>query len=73
MSKKVPHGPGLDPGPYPFSPVVEANGFVFLSGQIGDVPGASGRFRAGSGPKRRPRSTTSGGCSGRSGSTTWMS
>ena len=26
----------------PFSPIVEANGFVFLAGQIGDRPGARG-------------------------------
>ena len=40
MSKTVPHGPGLEPGRLPFSKVVEANGFVFLAGQIGDAPGS---------------------------------
>ncbi len=42
MPKVVPHGPGLEPGNFPFSPVVEANGFVFLAGQIGDAPGSNG-------------------------------
>jgi 2-iminobutanoate/2-iminopropanoate deaminase len=39
MSKHVPSGEGLVAGSLPFSPVVEANGFVFLAGQVGDVPG----------------------------------
>ena len=42
MPKTVPNGPGLEPGSLPFSKVVEANGFVFLAGQIGDVPGSNG-------------------------------
>ncbi|HUQ79324.1 MAG TPA: Rid family hydrolase [Patescibacteria group bacterium] len=42
MPKTVPQGPGLEPGSLPFSRVVEANGFVFLAGQIGDAPGSSG-------------------------------
>ena len=42
MPKSVPTGPGLEPGSLPFSPVVEANGFVFLSGQIGDAAGSHG-------------------------------
>ena len=42
MPKTVPHGPGLEPGNLPFSKVVEANGFVFLAGQIGDAPGSNG-------------------------------
>ena len=46
MPKTVPTGPGLEPGPFPFSKVVEANGFVFLAGQVGDAPG---------GARRRPR------------------
>jgi len=40
MPKLVPSLPGVEPGPYPFSQVVEANGFVFLAGQIGDAPGS---------------------------------
>lgn len=42
MPKSVPHGPGLEPGSLPFSKIVEANGFVFLAGQIGDAPGSNG-------------------------------
>ena len=42
MPKTVPSLPGVEPGPYPFSQVVEANGFVFLAGQIGDAPGSHG-------------------------------
>ena len=42
MPKTVHTGPGLEPGDYPFSPVVEANGFVFIAGQVGDVPGGHG-------------------------------
>ena len=39
MPKTVHQPPGVEPGGYPFSPIVEANGFVFLAGQVGDVPG----------------------------------
>ena len=46
MPKTVPALPGIPPGRYPFSQVVEANGFVFLAGQVGDAPGAA---------RRRPR------------------
>lgn len=42
MPKIVPALPGVEPGPYPFSPIVEANGFVFLAGQIGDTPDSHG-------------------------------
>ena len=42
MPKTIPQGPGLEPGSLPFSKVVEANGFVFLAGQIGDAPGSNG-------------------------------
>ena len=42
MPKSVPIGPGLEPTDLPFSKVVEANGFVFLAGQIGDAPGSNG-------------------------------
>ena len=42
MPKTVPHLPGLEQGSLPFSKVVEANGFVFLAGQIGDAPGSTG-------------------------------
>jgi 2-iminobutanoate/2-iminopropanoate deaminase len=42
MPKRVLSGPGIVPGNLPFSPVIEANGFVFLAGQVGDVPGTPG-------------------------------
>ncbi|MEP6637870.1 MAG: RidA family protein [Chloroflexota bacterium] len=42
MPKTVPDLPGVEPGPYPFSQVVEANGFVFLAGQVGEAPGGHG-------------------------------
>jgi 2-iminobutanoate/2-iminopropanoate deaminase len=47
MPKTVPSGPGLEPGDLPFSRVVEANGFVFLAGQVGDVPGVHGAVPGG--------------------------
>ena len=48
MPKSVPELPGIPPSSLPFSKVVEANGFVFLAGQIGDAPGASGPVPGGS-------------------------
>ena len=39
MPKTAPQIPGLEPGRLPFSPVVEANGLVFLAGQVGAPPG----------------------------------
>ena len=39
MPKHVHSGEGIVAGPFPFSQVIEANGFVFLAGQIGEVPG----------------------------------
>lgn len=42
MPKRVLTGPGIVAGALPFSPVVEANGLVFLAGQVGDVPGTPG-------------------------------
>ena len=47
MPRTVPQGPGLEPGDLPFSKVVEANGFVFLAGQIGDAPGSNGPVAGG--------------------------
>ena len=38
IEKSVPVIPGYPLGSRPYSLVVEANGFVFLSGQIGDDP-----------------------------------
>ncbi len=42
MPKTVPELPGIAPSSLPFSKVVEAHGFVFLAGQIGEAPGATG-------------------------------
>ena len=39
MPKSVPKLPGIEPSSYPFSQVVEANGFVFVAGQVGSLPG----------------------------------
>ena len=47
MPKHVPKLPGVEPGPYPFSQIVEANGFVFLAGQVGDAPGSHGAVPGG--------------------------
>ncbi|MEW5991962.1 MAG: RidA family protein [Chloroflexota bacterium] len=40
MPKHVPTGPDNVTGPFPFSQVVEANGFVFVAGQVGNAPGS---------------------------------
>jgi len=53
MPKTVPAGPGLESGSYPFSKVVEANGLVFLAGQVGDVPGGHGAVPGGIEPETR--------------------
>jgi 2-iminobutanoate/2-iminopropanoate deaminase len=42
MPKRVHTGPGIEPAGLPFSQVVEANGFVFLAGQVGNAPGGHG-------------------------------
>jgi 2-iminobutanoate/2-iminopropanoate deaminase len=39
MPKHVPALPGHESSALPFSQVVEANGFVFLAGQVGNAPG----------------------------------
>ena len=43
MPKTIPDLPGIAASDLPFSKVVEANGFVFLAGQVGDAPGTQGR------------------------------
>ena len=53
MPKTVPHGPGLEPSDLPFSKVVEANGFVFVAGQIGDAPDSHGPVPGGIEPETR--------------------
>ena len=47
MPKTVPSLPGIEPSSLPFSKVVEANGFVFLAGQVGDAPGTHGAVPGG--------------------------
>lgn len=47
MSRRVITGPGVEPSGYPFSQIVEANGFVFLAGQVGDLPGTHGAVPGG--------------------------
>lgn len=47
MPKTVPALPNLAEGRYPFSQIVEANGFVFLAGQVGSVPGTPGAVPGG--------------------------
>ncbi len=42
MPKSIPTGPGLERGSRPYSKVVEANGFVFLAGQVGSEPDGDG-------------------------------
>ena len=39
MPKRVITGNGIPVSTLPFSQVVEANGFVFVAGQVGNVPG----------------------------------
>ena len=53
MPKTVPSGPGLEPGPYPFSKVIEANGFVFLAGQVGSAADGHGAAPGGIVPETR--------------------
>ena len=53
MPKSVPELPGIPPSSLPFSKVVEANGFVFLAGQVGDVPGGHGAVPGGIEPETR--------------------
>src|SRR3954464_10849470 len=53
MPKAVPTLPDEPPGSLPFSPVVEANGFVFIAGQIGDAPGSHGPVPGGIEPETR--------------------
>jgi 2-iminobutanoate/2-iminopropanoate deaminase len=47
MPKVVPALPGAGGNPLPFSQVVEANGFVFLAGQVGGVAGTHGAVPGG--------------------------
>ena len=47
MPKNVPTLPGTEATALPLSQVVEANGFVFLAGQVGNQPGGEGAVPGG--------------------------
>jgi 2-iminobutanoate/2-iminopropanoate deaminase len=47
MPKHVPTLPASEATSLPLSQVVEANGFVFLAGQVGDAPGREGAVPGG--------------------------
>lgn len=53
MPRRVITGPDVPPSSLPFSPLVEANGFVFLAGQVGDRPGSHGAVPGGIEPETR--------------------
>jgi 2-iminobutanoate/2-iminopropanoate deaminase len=53
MPKHVPSLPGVEPGATPYSQVVEANGFVFLTGQVGSEPGGHNAVPGGIEPETR--------------------
>jgi 2-iminobutanoate/2-iminopropanoate deaminase len=47
MPRTILRNPGLVFKPLPFSPAVEANGIVWLSGQTGHAPGSTGAVPGG--------------------------
>lgn len=47
MPRRVITEPDAQSSGLPFSPIVEANGFVFLAGQCGDVSGVAGAVPGG--------------------------
>ncbi len=47
MPRRVISGPDVLSSALPFSPIVEANGLVFLAGQCGDLPGVRGAVSGG--------------------------
>jgi len=53
VSRTVPALPGVEASSLPFSQVVEANGFVFLAGQVGNRPGESNAVPGGIEPETR--------------------
>ena len=46
-AEQVLAGPGTGPDALPFSHVIEANGFVFLAGQVGSAKGSHGAVEGG--------------------------
>jgi 2-iminobutanoate/2-iminopropanoate deaminase len=53
VPRNVPALPGIEASGLPFSQVVEANGFVFLAGQVGNRPGESNAIVGGIEPETR--------------------
>jgi 2-iminobutanoate/2-iminopropanoate deaminase len=53
VPKTVPALPGIEASSLPFSQVVEANGFVFLAGQVGNRPGEANAITGGIEPETR--------------------
>jgi 2-iminobutanoate/2-iminopropanoate deaminase len=47
VPRSVPALPGIEASSLPFSQVVEANGLVFLAGQVGNAPGEAGAVLGG--------------------------
>jgi 2-iminobutanoate/2-iminopropanoate deaminase len=47
MPRNVPALPGSEASAVPFSQIVEANGFIFLAGQVGNAPGVEGAVPGG--------------------------
>jgi 2-iminobutanoate/2-iminopropanoate deaminase len=47
VPKQVLAGPGTGPDPLPFSKIVEANGLIFVAGQVGSKQGTTGAVEGG--------------------------
>ena len=47
MPKHVHTGHGIEPSSLPYSQVIEANGLVFVAGQVGSAPGVQGAVPGG--------------------------
>lgn len=47
MPRSVPSLPGIETSSLPISQIVEANGLVFLAGQVGNAPGKPGAVPGG--------------------------
>ena len=53
MPKSIPPLPGIEASQFPFTKVVEANGLVFVAGQVGEAPGVPGPVPGGIEPETR--------------------
>jgi 2-iminobutanoate/2-iminopropanoate deaminase len=47
VPKTIPIQAGINAGDHPYSDIVEANGFVFLAGQVGEAPDGDGAVPGG--------------------------